>query len=154
MTIKNMKIKTRESLGNTYYMVVGDTQRFGEQEILFEGINLYECECFLSKENALTVDAKAALLEAWNKEMIKDNGMPLRNEEGRYEYTVEYLNEYGFEESNFIYSNIDYNSYRKIFKLYGVDNLLRIEKSFDPYDMDEEFSLTIFLKEYGKIKYL
>lgn len=46
MKIENIKFK-KNSCGG--WLVIGDTERFGKQEILFEGINFEECIQYLEK---------------------------------------------------------------------------------------------------------
>lgn len=45
--MKNIRIK---EIRENYYVVVADTERFGEQEVLFEGISFEECAAWI-KEN-------------------------------------------------------------------------------------------------------
>lgn len=49
MEIRNLKIEKRECMCNSYYVVIGDTERFGEQEILFESPFWEEVKAFLKQ---------------------------------------------------------------------------------------------------------
>lgn len=152
MTIKNMTIKTRESLGNTYYMIIGDTEEFGEQEILFEGISFNECYWFLSEKCILSEESKVSFLEAHNKELIRLFGMPATDDlYDQYEYIVEYADEYGEKKEDFIYENNNHNAYRIIFKQYK--DVLKIYKSLDPDD-ECGHRIIIYTEKLGKIRYL
>lgn len=66
MMMENIKIKhTRRN----YWQVVADTERFGEQEILFEGIKFEECINFI-EENQGNSPYTAEIQDAWNNRKI------------------------------------------------------------------------------------
>ena len=54
MHITNIKVEHR---GTRYWVVLGDTERFGEQAILFEGITKKECLQYIAREKHLFNEA-------------------------------------------------------------------------------------------------
>lgn len=135
MTITNITIKTRESLGNTYYMIIGDTKRFVEQEILFEGINLNECKEFLKRECIPDYRINAVIIEHWNKEETSKYGSPKTDSRGYYLYKVTYTDGWAYKREYVGSKNdrnaIEYAKESYIRNTYGmyVDD---IEKYIDP----------------------
>lgn len=83
--ITNASIETRTNeCGCTYYQVIGDTERFGEQELLFEGISRQEAEKYIEMytiKDTVTTNQETTIVndtiskeakEASNKDSAKD----------------------------------------------------------------------------------
>lgn len=64
--MENIKIKHDK---RNYWYVVADTKRFGEQEILFEGINAEECLNYIRKNQSKAVYTME-IMDAWNERKI------------------------------------------------------------------------------------
>lgn len=147
MTIKNIKIKTRENLGNTYYMVVGDTERYGKQEVLFEGIHLCECEKYLKMEEVPDSQIKELILHTRNSELLRDYDTKSFN--GMNEYYFVFADDIEIAEAK-----TDNFAISKALK-FAKDNdlaLKSVEKFLYDDDGEEiEETLTIYDREIGKI---
>lgn len=66
MKMENIKIKHDR---RNYWQVIADTERFGEQEILFEGIKFEECIKYI-EENSGNSPYEAEIQDAWNNRKI------------------------------------------------------------------------------------
>lgn len=66
MKMENIKIKHERK---NYWQVIADTERFGKQEILFEGIKLEECLEYIRKNQSCAA-YEMEVVDAWNKRKI------------------------------------------------------------------------------------
>lgn len=149
MTITNIVIKTRKSMNHTYYMVIGDTERFGKQEILFEGIGLYECENYLKMEGIPDSQIKELIIIAENSELLKN--YTTKHVNGMFEYYFSFSDDIEFAEAR-----TDYSAINKALK-FSKDNDLTLESIgkflYDDEGEEIEETLIIYDRKIGRIRY-